>query len=145
MTDGPGSNGGHEKLALSQRLRLLIDLHAIEHGADPTYSEVAAYLAERGVSMSRARWSYMSNGHRDISDAILLTGIAEFFGVHPDFLLNDGPLPDRVEAQLNLIRAMRESRVRAFAARTLGDVSPRTLKMITQFLDDAAAMRQQGE
>ena len=81
----------------------------------------------------------MLNGHRTVDDPDLLAGLAAFFGVNADFLLTDGPLPERLEAQLDLIRAMRVSKVRSFAARTLGDVSPRTLNAITEFLDDAAA------
>lgn len=124
---------------LSQRLRLLVDLYCVEHGAELRYSEVAAALERHGVNLSRARWSYMLNGHRTVDDPDLLTGLAEFFGVSPDFLLSNGPMPDRLAAQLDLIRAMRVSKVRSFAARTLGDVSPRTLNAITQFLDEAAS------
>jgi hypothetical protein len=81
----------------------------------------------------------MLNGHRTVDDPDLLAALADFFGVSADFLLRNGPVPDRLEAQLNLIRAMRLSKVRSFAARTLGDVSPRTLNAITQFLDDVAS------
>ena len=81
----------------------------------------------------------MLNGHRAVDDPHLLRGLAEFFGVSADFLLSNGPMPDRLAAQLDLIRAMRVSKVRSFAARTLGDVSPRTLSAITQFLDEAAS------
>jgi len=125
-----------DALVLSQRLRLLVDLYCVEHGVELKYGEVAAALERQGVSLSRARWSYMLNGHRTVDDPDLLAGLAEFFGVSADFLLRNGPVPDRLEAQLDLIRAMRVSKVRSFAARTLGDVSPRTLNAITQFLDE---------
>lgn len=134
----PGDPGA---LDTPQRLRLLVDLYAVEHGAEPTYSEISGHLEARGVSLSRARWSYMLNGHREVTDHDLLAAIADFFGVQSDFLLRGGPLPERVESQLGLIKAMRISRVRSFAARTLGDVSPRTLDAITRFLDDEAAGR----
>lgn len=131
--------GDQDALDTPQRLRLLVDLYAVEHGAEPTYSEISGHLEAHEISLSRSRWSYMLNGHREVTDRHLLAAIADFFGVQSDFLLSDGPLPERVESQLELIRAMRISRVRSFAARTLGDVSPRTLDAITRFLDEEAA------
>lgn len=131
--------GDRDALVFSQRLRLLVDLYNVEHDAELKYSDLANALDRQGISLSRARWSYMLNGHRTVDDPDLLAGLADFFGVNPDFLLTDGPLPERLEAQLDLIRAMRVSKVRSFAARTLGDVSPRTLNAITEFLDNAAA------
>lgn len=136
MSGGVDNSEDRDALVLSQRLRLLVDLYCVEHGVELKYGEVAAALEKQGVSLSRARWSYMLNGHRTVDDPDLLAGLAEFFGVSADFLLRNGPVPDRLEAQLDLIRAMRVSKVRSFAARTLGDVSPRTLNAITQFLDE---------
>lgn len=138
MDNRDGDTGDQDALDTPQRLRLLIDLYAVEHGAEPTYSEISAHLEAHGISLSRSRWSYMLNGHREVTDRDLLASLAVFFGVQPDFLLSDGPLPERVVSQLELIRAMRISRVRSFAARTLGDVSPRTLDAITRFLDEEA-------
>lgn len=139
MSDDVDNSEDRDALVLSQRLRLLVDLYCVEHGVELKYAEVAAALDKQGVSLSRARWSYMLNGHRTVGDPDLLAGLAEFFGVSANFLLGNGPVPDRLEAQLDLIRAMRVSKVRSFAARTLGDVSPRTLNAITQFLDEAAS------
>lgn len=139
MDNRDDGTGDQDALDTPQRLRLLIDLYAVEHGAEPTYSEISAHLEAHGISLSRSRWSYMLNGHREVTDRDLLASLAVFFGVQQDFLLSDGPLPERIESQLELIRAMRISRVRSFAARTLGDVSPRTLDAITRFLDEEAA------
>jgi len=135
---GPGNQ---DALGMPQRLRLLVDLYAVEHGTEPTYPEISGHLEARGVSLSRARWSYMLNGHREVTDPDLLEAIADFFGVQSDFLLRDGPLPEQVESQLELIRVMRIARVKSFAARTLGDVSPGALDAITRFLDEEAAGR----
>lgn len=138
--DDPDS-GSQDPLGMPQRLRLLVDLYAVEYGSEPTYSEISGHLEARGVGLSRARWSYMLNGHREVTDRDLLAAIADFFGVEAEFLLSDGPLPERVESQLELIRAMRIARVRSFAARTLGDVSPQTLDAITRFLEEEATGR----
>lgn len=139
MSDDVDSSEDRDALVLSQRLRLLVDMYCVENGAELKYGEVAAALEGQGISLSRARWSYMLNGHRTVDDPGLLAGLAAFFGVSADFLLRNGPMPDRLAAQLDLIRAMRVSRVRSFAARTLGDVSPRTLNAITRFLDEVAS------
>ena len=139
MSDDVDNTEDRDVPAPSQRLRLLVDLYHVEHGVELKYGEVAAALERQGISLSRARWSYMLNGHRTVDDPDLLAALADFFVVSADFLLRNGPVPDRLEAQLNLIKAMRLAKVRAFAARTLGDVSPRTLDAITQFLDDVAS------
>lgn len=147
MIGVPVSHASNEEgvpVTLAQRLRLLIDLHTVEHGTEPTYTEVAESLEDRGVGLSRARWSYMLNGHRQVSDPELLDGLADFFEVNRAFIRGEGDMPERIQSQLELIRAMRVAKVRSFAARTLGDVSPQTLNAITRFLDEAAAQHERG-
>lgn len=122
---------------LAKRLRLLLDVVAAETGSEPAYSEIAAFLAERGTNLSRSRWTYMLNGTRKVDDAEVFAGLAEFFDVDVDFLTgsSDVSTPDKVTAQLDLVRAMRAAKVKSYATRTLGDLSPETLEAITQFLD----------
>lgn len=122
---------------LANRLRLLLDAAAAENGTEPTYQEVATVLERKGVSLSRGRWSYMLNGHRYVDDPVLLDALSEFFDVDKSFLQGTGnSLPPRVTAQLDLVRSMRAAKVKSFAARTLGDVSPEALTAITRFLDE---------
>lgn len=131
MTDGG--------TVFSQRLRLLLDIYEIEHGSEPTFPEISGYLSERhGLHLSRSRWSYVLNGHRDVHDPDLVSGLAAFFGVEPGYLLGEAgaPEPEKVSAQLNLVRAMRARQVRAVAARAFGELSPGVLDAITQFLED---------
>ena len=104
---------------LANRLRLLMDVAEAESGAEPTYSQIADFLEERGVNLSRSRWTYMVNGHRHV-----LMGA-------------DGAItPEKVTAQLDLVRSMRAAKVKSYAARTLGDISPKALHAITKFLDE---------
>jgi len=125
---------------LAKRLRLLLDVAIAETGAEPTYTQIAAFLQERGVSLSRSRWTYMVNGHRYVQDRPLFEALAEFFGVDAGFLAgdDDAAMPARVSAQLDLVRAMRVAKVKSYAARTLGDISPEALKAISRFLDEEA-------
>lgn len=123
---------------LARRLRLLLDVAIAETGAEPTYSQIAAFVGERGVSLSRSRWTYMVNGHRYVQDRRLFESLAEFFDVDADFLIGGegAAMPAKVAAQLDLVRAMRAAKVKSYAARTLGDVSPEALRAITRFLDE---------
>ena len=54
------------------------------------------------------------------------------------FLLGEdgAATPDKVTAQLDLVRAMRAAKVKSYAARTLGDISPKALQAISRFLDE---------
>lgn len=122
---------------LSKRLRLLLDVAIAETGEEPTFSQISAFLHDRGVGLSRSRWTYMVNGHRYVQDRPLFEALAEYFGVDPGFLADgaDAPMPAKVAAQLDLVRSMRVARVKSYAARTLGDISPEALRAITRFLD----------
>ena len=122
---------------LEKRLRLLLDVKAAETGAEPSFSEIAAFLRERGTNLSRSRWTYMINGHRKVDDAEVFAGLAEFFDVDVDFITgdSDASTPEKVTAQIDLVRSMRAAKVKSYATRTLGDLSPETLRAISQFLD----------
>lgn len=122
---------------LEKRLRLLLDVKTAETGAEPSYSEIAAFLKQRGTNLSRSRWTYMINGHRKVDDPGVFEGLAEFFDVEVAFLTGESDVsaPEKVNAQLDLVRAMRAAKVKSYATRTLGDLSPETLEAITKFLD----------
>ena len=126
---------------LAKRIRLLLDVAIAETGSEPTHSKIAAFLRGRGINLSRSRWTYMVNGHRYVRDRPLFEGLAEFFAVDPAFLAGEdnAPMPARVRAQLDLVRAMRAAKVKSYAARTLGDISPEALQAITRFLDEEVA------
>ena len=135
MTDEE-SNIAAEDLA--KRLRLLLDVAVAETGSEPTHSQIAAFLEQRGTNLSRSRWTYMVNGHRYVQDPALVEGLAEFFDVDTAFLAGaeGAETPAKVAAQLDLVRSMRAARVKSYAARTLGDISPNALQAISKFLDE---------
>lgn len=123
---------------LAKRLRLLLDVAIAESGSEPTYSQIAAYLDQRGTSLSRSRWTYMVNGHRYVQDAAVFEGLAAFFDVDAGFLAGEdgAAIPAKVSAQLDLVRSMRAAKVKSYAARTLGDISPKALQAISRYLDE---------
>ncbi len=130
------SNTAAEDLA--KRLRRLLEVAGAETGSEPTYSQIAAFLEQRGTNLSRSRWTYMVNGHRYVQDRALFEGLADFFDVDAAFLMGaeGAETPAKVSAQLDLVRSMRAARVKSYAARTLGDISPNALQAISKFLDE---------
>ena len=135
MTDEESTTAAEN---LAKRLRLLLDVAVAETGSEPTFAQIAAYLEERGTNLSRSRWTYMVNGHRYVQDLPLFDGLAAFFDINPAFLAGDADadIPAKVSAQLDLVRAMRAAKVKTYAARTLGDISPGALQAISRFLDE---------
>jgi len=123
---------------LARKLNLLLDVVVAEGNTAHTYKDVATALADKGLSLSRARWAYMISGSGPlVTDPPLLTGIAEFFRIPAEYLLgSDDDIPERVDSQLAFVRQLRANRVVDFAARTLSDVSPETLRAITALLQD---------
>ncbi|SDH42193.1 hypothetical protein [Microbacterium sp. 77mftsu3.1] len=119
---------------LANRLRLLMDLAEAGEKTEVTYADIAEYLTSRGISMSRARWSYLINGHRLVEDVELLNALSDFFEV-PHGYIHGEEEPEQVTSSLNLVRAMRAAKVKRYAARTLGDLSPVALRAITQILE----------
>lgn len=132
---------------LARRLNLLLDVVVAERGRPVTFREVQAQLADRGIKLSRARWFYMKEGTgRLVSDPVLLAGLCSIFKVDPSYLLaNDAGLPERIDSQLEFVKSLRAARVKSFAARTLGDVSPETLRAISEYLNKDIGRHPGGE
>ncbi|SEN78756.1 hypothetical protein E3O25_14030 [Cryobacterium sp. TMT1-3] len=136
MSAARGAGEVSPQLELARKLNLLLDVVVAEGNTPYTYRQIEAGLNERGLTLSRARWAYMITGEGPlVTDQALLTGIAEFFRIPPEYMLGDGDLPERVDAQLEFVKSLRVQRVVSFAARMLGDVSPETLRSITELLE----------
>lgn len=133
---------------LARRLNLLLDVAADERGTPLTFLVLKKELTDRGVGLSRARWSYMKDGTgRLVSDPQLLTAISEVFGVDPSYLLGDQgtELPELIDSKLEFLKALRAAKVKSFAARALGEVSPETLRAITEYLNNDIHQHQTGK
>jgi transcriptional regulator with XRE-family HTH domain len=144
----PTSTGLSPQAELARRLNLLLDVVVAERGQPITFREVQEQLAGRGVKLSRARWFYMKDGTgRLVSDPDLLRALCEIFNVDPAYLLDadSADLPQRIDSQLEFVKSLRAARVKTFAARTLGDVSPETLRAITEYLNRDISRRPEGE
>jgi hypothetical protein len=132
---GPGLTPQGE---LSQRLEILLEGVLAERGQPVSFREISGALADRGVKMSRARWSYMKDGNGSlISDRPLLTALADYFKVSPDYLLivEDMETPEVAWEQRESVRSLRAAKVKSFVGQTLGDVSSETLQDVTDYLN----------
>jgi transcriptional regulator with XRE-family HTH domain len=125
---------------LARKINLLLDTIMSESGEPFDYPAVsAAAQAQCGYYISRTRWSLLKAGKEQVVPKDALRAIATVFDVDPEYLLqDDGPLPEQVEAELNLLRSMRRAEVRNFAARALGDIDPEALRAIAKILDESA-------
>ncbi|MGJ0383710.1 hypothetical protein [Paenarthrobacter nicotinovorans] len=145
MTDDDGGSISETPQArLARKLNVLLDLYEAGGAESLTYPEISKHMSQRGTPLSRSRWAYMRSGDGSLAtDAALLGNLAEFFGVDRDYLLDDaGEIPRLVEAQLELLRSLRESRVRNFAARQLHGISPETLEKLRTVIDDRGARKE---
>ncbi|MGN7149174.1 hypothetical protein ACTHQ6_09310 [Arthrobacter sp. SAFR-179] len=143
-----GTTGLSPQAELARRLNLLLDVVMAERGQPITFREVQEKLADKGIKLSRARWFYMKDGTgRLVSDPALLGALCEIFNVDPAYLLDadSTDLPQRIDSQLEFVKSLRAARVKTFAARTLGDVSPETLRAITEYLNKDISRRPEGE
>src|SRR6478609_2549340 len=146
--EGTFGGGLSPQAKLALRLNLLLDVVVAERGQTVTFREIQEKLEDKGIKLSRARWFYMKDGTgRLVSDPALLGALCEIFNVDPAYLIgsDDSSLPERIDSQLEFVKSLRAARVKTFAARTLGDVSPETLRAITEYLNRDISRRPEGE
>lgn len=136
---GSDSYENELRLELSRKLALLLEVSAASNKKPYTFNEIAARLAEQGISLSRQRWSYMLNGNGPlVTEPGLLKALAELFHVPVEYLIPgvESEIPEKIDAQLATIRAAKHSKLKLIATRELGEVSPKTLSAITKLLTD---------
>ncbi|SOC87373.1 hypothetical protein SAMN05660766_1045 [Curtobacterium sp. 314Chir4.1] len=138
MATAAPKGGVLDAAELARRLNLLLDFEEAQRGSPVPFSAVEEYVAEQGGSLSRAKWTYMLSGDgRRNRDTGLLRLLAGFFEVDERFLLEDSDVPERIGAQLALVRSLRSARVSGFAARTFpGELSPDALRRIAEVLEE---------
>lgn len=138
------ADGVRRAETLARKLKLLLDTIPAPSGKTFDYPTLSAAAKEQSdYYISRTRWSLLKSGKEQVVPDECLVAIAKVFGVNPDYLLqHDGPVPEKVDAELTLLRSMRLAEVRNFAARTLGPVDPEGLRAIAKILDELAAGRQ---
>ena len=122
---------------LARKINLLLDVIMSDSGKPYDYPAIRDGALKAGYYLSRTRWSLLKSGREQVVPDEALRAIATVFDVNPEYLLQDGgKLPERVEAELELLRSMRRAEVRNFAARALGPVDPEALRAIAKILDE---------
>ncbi|WP_157372125.1 hypothetical protein [Arthrobacter sp. Soil736] len=146
MTESDANSSDTPQAKLARKLNLLLDLFEAKGSELLTYQQISHQMAQRGTPLSRSRWAYMRSGDGSLAtDEALLRNLAEFFGVDSEYLLDDSSdVPRLVDAQLELLRSLREARVRNFAARQLQGISPDTLLRLRKVIDERLGGGDQG-
>jgi transcriptional regulator with XRE-family HTH domain len=109
----------------------------------PQLSNVAAAEAitkQTGVPISSAYLWQLRNGMKTNPTMQHLRAIADFFGVPPSYLI-DRDTDQKIDAQLNLLQALRDSGVRDLAMRAHG-LTPQALNSLAAMVDHARQLEQ---
>jgi len=103
-------------------------------GGEYTYQEVADRLRERGGATISATYIWqLRKGLRDNPTKRHLEALADFFGVPPAYFF-DNEQATQVEAELELLAALRDTSVRTMALRSTG-LSVDSLRTLTQIVE----------
>jgi len=100
---------------------------------EPSYMAVAeAVRSEQGVSISHTYIWQLRTGRRDNPTIQHLTALATYFGVPVAYFIDDDHTT-RIDAQLDLLRTIRDAGVTELALRA-ADVSPRGRDTISELI-----------
>jgi transcriptional regulator with XRE-family HTH domain len=123
---------------LAAKLNKLFDtMHA--DGKKPDSNEkVVESLSKRGVRITPQYLGQIRAGKKTNIDANTLRALAEHFGVTASYLIERGP-NENIEAQLSLLRLLRDKKVRAIATRVSG-LSDQSLMSVEAILDQVRAL-----
>jgi transcriptional regulator with XRE-family HTH domain len=138
--DEPGRSG--EK-TFAERLDLLIRTVRPAGRGEYTYEELSAAISSRGgPTISGSYIWQLRTGKKDNPTKKHIEALASFFGVPPAYFF-DGELADKVDAQLTLLAAMRDSGVRSVALRSSG-LSRESLNAISAMIEQTRRLEGLG-
>lgn len=120
-------------MELAGRLNKLFDVMHPVGGPEVSNATVAAAVA--GVSVTPEDLGRLRDGSEKSPGTVVLRAIAGFFGVSASYL-TDVDLDPSIDAQLNLLRALRDQRVQGMrACRGDGPLSPGMLNSLADTLN----------
>ncbi|MBB5940267.1 hypothetical protein [Streptomyces zagrosensis] len=127
-------------LQLEQRLNKLIEMIYPEERTRPGYARLAKEIRETtgGTISATYLWELATGKKRNLTLEQLDT-LAQFFGVPPEYFLND-EVSERVNAQLMLATALRDIKIRSLALRAEG-LSPASLDALLTMVDEARKLQ----
>jgi transcriptional regulator with XRE-family HTH domain len=119
---------------LAEKLEYLFRTVHPRNRGEYSLEEVAEAISRRGVSTISANYLWLlRKGLRDNPTKKHLEALAEFFGVPVAYFFDD-ELAARVDAQLELLGALRDADVRRIAMRAAG-LSPESLRTIAATIE----------
>ncbi|GAA4419371.1 helix-turn-helix domain-containing protein [Actinokineospora soli] len=120
--------------ALAARVNHLFRTVRSPRGGEFTFDEVAeAIKAKGGPTISATYLWQLRKGLRDNPTKRHLEALADFFGVPPGYFFDDAQA-DRIDAELALLNAFRDSPVRQIALRASG-LSEQSLATIASMVE----------
>ena len=108
-----------------------------------TNEQASAELGRQGTSMSHAYLSQLRTGKRDNPSARHLAAIAALFGVPMEYFF-DTEVADKINADLRLLVAVRDSGVQGVAMRAHG-LSPASLASLEGIIDQVRRLERLPE
>src|SRR5437762_3572598 len=113
--------------------RLFRTIHPRDRG-EYSFEEVAEGLRARGGPTVSATYLWqLRKGLRDNPTKKHLEALADFFGVSPSYFF-DEDAAKRIDAELDVLAALRDSPVRQLALRAIG-LSPESLATIAEMVE----------
>lgn len=125
---------------LATKLNKLFDV--MRRPTDPQLSNAAAAVEitrQTGVSISPAYLWQLRNGVKTNPTVQHLRAIAEFFGVPASYLI-DSDADAKINSQLNLLQALRDSGVRDLAMRASG-LTPEAITSLAAMVDEVRKLQ----
>lgn len=127
---------GPPRKTLAEKLDHLFTAVRSPRGGEYTFEEVATALREAGGPTISATYVWqLRRGIRDNPTKRHLEALAAFFGVSPSYFF-DEEAAQRIEAELELLTALRNSSIRSVALRAAG-LSPSSLDAIRAVIENA--------
>lgn len=121
-------------LSLAEKLNHLFATVHPSGRPERSSEEVAEAISARGGPTISATYIWqLRKGLRDNPTKKHLEALADFFGVPPAYFFNDAAAV-RIDAELDLLSALRDAPVRQVALRASG-LSPQSLKAIAEMID----------
>src|SRR5947209_2339430 len=120
--------------SLSEKLDRLFQTVRPRDGGEYSFEEVAEALRTRGGPTISATYIWqLRKGLRDNPTKHHLEALADFFGVSPAYFFDD-EAAERIDAELDLLTAIRDAQVRQLALRAMG-LSTESLATITEMVE----------
>lgn len=146
MTTGSASQGTESNRddqgpsELAKKLNKLFEIMRKSSETQLSNAAAAQQITEKtGVSISQAYLWQLRNGLKSNPTVQHLRAIAAFFGVPPSYLIDRESDPN-IDAQLDLLHALRDSGVRDLALRASG-LTPEAIASLARLVDEVRKLQ----